>query len=546
MKREPLPRTSWAITLAATLTVTSCNPPAAPTPTVPASEASLPAIAYPELGSLDPDVQRHLAEVGATLQALEERPDATRSTSSTASIYGEAGITYLAYDFNDAAVACFAAAASLAPDQHAWRYYLAHARSDSGDAVGALATFREALALAPRHFPTLLHLARLEVSQQQLDAAQAHFEEAAAIDPKSAAPRIGLGRIALLRRDYEAARDHLEAGLRQAPEATSACYSLGLAYRGLGEPETAAKWMKRQGEARASFPDELLSAADQRVRGQRLHHDRGLRYFRAGDWRAATVHFRAAVAAGPADARTRMNLASALARGGAQQEAEQEFRHSLRLDPNNATAQFTYGTFLAQTGRDEQAVGHYRTSLQLDPENPDCHFNLANALRRLHRFEPATQHYRETLEREPLNATARLALALTHLRLGAIDAAYALLDESHAALPEDPRIANALARILAAAPETHAHLRNGPRAVALAAHARSRQNSVSHIETHAMALAEIGDFVGAQQLLADAIQAVRKSNTREPLRDLHAMRTAFAAGRPWRTPWRMDHPLLTP
>ncbi|MEM7166246.1 MAG: tetratricopeptide repeat protein [Planctomycetota bacterium] len=505
------------------------------------------AIAFPQLHGLDPAVRTHLEEVQKQLQ---------RATSD-AKVLGEAGLTYLAYKFNGAAASCFERAAEIAPDDRRWHYYRGHVLANDGATAAALAAFRKALELQPTDVPTLIHLARLELEQHDLENAARHFQAALVEAPETSAADVGLGRIALQRGDYDAARAHLEAALRRTPKATEACYSLGLAYRGLGKPQLAAQWMQRQGEARAGFPDPLLDAVEARIRGHRLHHDLGLRYFGAGEFETAVGYFRQAIESGAEDARTHMNLASALARWGDQthdpasaakrhQEAETHYLRALEIDPEGAVANYTYGTFLARKKLTANAVLHYQRALQRDTDNPDCHFNLANALRRLGRFRDARGHYEEVIRLQPLNATARFALALTHLRLGDVTAAHRLLAKSHAALPQDTRIATGLARILAAAPESHAGLRDGARAETLARWLRSRENSVTHIETHAMALADLGQFEAAASLIRSAMDAVEKQRRTELLPGLLAMLRSYEQRSPWRTPWRIDDPLLSP
>src|SRR5258708_27337908 len=138
-------------------------------------------IPFPELATLDPAVQRQLGDGRAELEAAVARPEA--SDAELALAYGTLGQLYHAYEFLDAAEACYQNAVALAPHDFVWRYSLAVVSQIKGETASALASLQAALALDPRNLPALLRLAELRLERRELPAAAALFKRAAAIDP---------------------------------------------------------------------------------------------------------------------------------------------------------------------------------------------------------------------------------------------------------------------------------------------------------------------------------------------------------------------------
>jgi len=98
--------------------------------------------------------------------------------------------------------------------------------------------------------------------------------------------------------------------------------------------------------------------------------------------------------------------------------------------------------------------------------------------------------------------------------------------------PQDGRLALQLARLLAAAPDSA--IRDGATALRLAEQLFSREQSLAHGETLAMALAEVGRFQQAAELQQSLIDAVRAQGRDELMPALQAALEDYAAERPYR------------
>jgi tetratricopeptide (TPR) repeat protein len=77
-----------------------------------------------------------------------------------------------------------------------------------------------------------------------------------------------------------------------------------------------------------------------------------------------------------------INLGSALARGGAYEEAEALLREAVRIDPATAPAQYHLGTVLEQTNRLDEATQALRAAADADPAYADPLYALARIYRR--------------------------------------------------------------------------------------------------------------------------------------------------------------------
>lgn len=188
---------------------------------------------------------------------------------------------------------------------------------------------------------------------------------------------------------------------------------------------------------------------------------------------------------------------------------EELYRRALELDlapRERASASFELATLLNGQGESDEALALYEAAISADPALTDPYFPLGNMLGQRHDYEGALAAYRQLLSLEPDHELARLGVATVLVLEGREREAVASLEEGLEVLPSSLGLTHTLARLLAAAKERA--VRNGARAVELAAQAARAVPSLEHAETLAMALAEAGRFDEAAklqgQLLEDA------------------------------------------
>ena len=486
----------------------------------------------PDLAVLEPHVQRQLQVAQTRLDdALSaEQPD----PAELSRLFGEQGQLYFAYSFEEAARACFINAQKLSAQAHRWAYYLGRLLRKAGDAEASRTQFERALALDPAYRPTSIALAELHIETNRLEEAEHLLNQVLKQNPESTPALFGLGRIASMRNEHDRAIAHLEAARRLDPGATEIHYPLGLAYRAQGDVEKAQYFLERRGAVKARVADPLMDEIRALATGRRAYQLIGNEAYLQGRYPEAVVAYLKALDADSTSTDLRLNLGAILLEVNNLESAYEQFLDVLRIEPDNARALFSIGTLRARQNQDREAVAYYQKALASDPDYTDAHFNLANAMLRLQRFDEAQAHFLRVAELDPLNGTARhgraVALIHGHRWQDALD----WLEEGRAELPENPLIANTLARMLAAFPVDA--LRDGPRALEIAQRLVQAQRSLFNVEALAMALAEVGRFEEAVTLQEEGLAAARQAGRQDLEPTLAANLARYRDARPSRTP----------
>jgi tetratricopeptide (TPR) repeat protein len=497
-------------------------------------------IPQPELGGVDQPVQEQIRAAQTALGGVLARSNS--SSVDRAREFGSLGEIYQAYGFNDAALACYQNAARLEPQSFRWQYYAGYLHQLNGDSESALREYQRAATLKPNSVSTMLRLGNLELGGNHLDSAKAWFVKAMAQRNPSSAALTGLGKIALSRHEYPAALKYFKEALAREPQASSIHYQLAMTYRALGDLEKMQENMQARGEAEPTIQDELLDEISALKQGKVGLLGRGSAAIREKRYADAIAAYRQMVDLYPSDAIAYMYLGVALAKAGKRSEALQQYGHAAQLDPNNASVHYNLGILLIDTGKEELAITHFRDAIRLDPGLADCHFQLANLLMRGRKDEEAGREYGIVASLEPQNGFARLMQAMAAIHVGAYGQGRSVLEAAALALPKDPDIANALARLLAAAPD--AAVRDEGRALRIteALVQSERGDGLEEGITWAMALASAGQFRKAAATQQAVMQQAGESRRPELARNLDL----YEHEKPCRRPWASDDPVFTP
>jgi tetratricopeptide (TPR) repeat protein len=362
------------------------------------------------------------------------------------------------------------------------------------------------------------------------------FSRALALDARVAAARIGLGRVALAARDYARAIEHLEAALTLDRGATSVHYSLATAYRAVGKIEQADAHLRQRGPGQIGPPDPLMQEVTDRLRSPVMFETRGDRALARGEFSTAVAAFRTGLELAPENLALRQKLATSLSLAGDVPGAVQQLQELLRRDPAFPSAHYTLGVLLQANGQTDLAIERFASAVQSEPTYLHARLQLAHALRSRGRFDPARKEYAAIIELDPRVAEARFGEAMSLANLERYDAARDRLNEGALLHPDRLEFVLALARLHAAAPD--ARVRDGARALMLAAELVKRQNSASARETMAMALAEAGRYHEALQWQRDAIATVDRDRQPNLARAMAANLKFFERRQPSRMPWR--------
>ena len=491
-------------------------------------------VLLPDLTGMAPPVQEQLREQFTTLSRIEA--DAAVPPDKRAAAYGDLGKLLLATESFGDAETCFLNALELNPADSRWGYYLAHAYRLQGESQQASSYFERTLQTRPDDIAALVWLGTVYLDQGRPVEAGPLFSRALALDARVAAAHVGLGRVALAARDYAGAIEHLEAALALDRGATSVHYSLATAYRATGQSERADVHLRQRGPGQIGPPDPLMQEVVDLLRSPVTFETRGDRALARGEFRAAVAAFRAGLELAPENLALRQKLATSLSLSGDVSEAVQQLQELLRRDPAFSSAHYTLGVLLQANGQTDLAIGRFASAVQYEPTYLHARLQLANALRSRGRYDPAREQYAAIIELDPRVAEARFGEAVSLAGLERYDDARDRLIEAARLHPDRLEFALALARLYAAAPD--ARVRDGARALTLAAELVKRQNSASARETMAMALAEAGRYDEALQWQRDAIATAERERQPNLAAAMLANLKLFERRQPSRLPWR--------
>ena len=551
------------ILLAAAATIAAVNSPAAAQEAAaqqapgksPDRKVDLLEVPPPELAGVDQPVQQQIRAAQTALAATLARSNSSNREKATA--FGSLGEIYQAYGFDDAALASYQNAAKLDPRSFRWEYYAGYLHQRNGDTDSALRQYQRASAVQPNNTTAMLRLGDLELSANHLDSAKSWFLKSMSVkptvvksttqpNPPSAAALTGLGKIALIEHRYPAALKYFKDALAREPKASSIHYQLAMTYRALGDPRQMQENLQARGDVEPTIQDPLLDEIALLKQGKVGLLERGSAAVHEKRFADAIASYRQLVHLYPTDPIAYMYLGVALAKAGKNSEALQQYAHASQLDPNNAPVHYNMGILLIDTGKEDLAITQFQEAIRVDPGLAASHFQLANLLMREKKDEEAGREYGTVASLEPQNGFARLMQAMASVHAGAYAQARSLLEEASLALPNDPDIANALARLLAAAPDPA--VRDESRALRIIQTLVQNQQGDGFEEgvTLAMALASAGQFQEAAETQRAIIRQLEELRKPDLARLLSQNLDLYEHGKPCRKPWASDDPVFTP
>jgi tetratricopeptide (TPR) repeat protein len=467
-------------------------------------------IPFPELEPLEAAVADHLREARRSFEAAPRA-----SSRDLADAYGALGRVFHAYEFFDAAEACYRNATQLRQNDATWLHLSAYLAQQTGRYEDSVTLYLAARRSSPNDHAATIHLGEAYLGLGRIADAREQFESQ--LERYPGAANAGLGEVALRQGRYREAVDYFETALTRMPSATSLHYSLGMAYRGLGRVDDARAHLQRRGAGGIRVADPIVDALQTLVRGERAFVMQGRRAYEARQFQAAADAFRKAAAAAPSSATPRVNLGLALAQLGDASGAGEQFEGALRLDPENREAHAGWGTVLARQGRDAEAIDHLRVAFRQLPSDTQIGGELVRALLKLSRKDEAIEVLTQVRNVDPDDESSLLSLSILLADRERYRDAVGLLDESYRRFPDRAPTATTLARLLASSPDLS--VRNGQRAFDLAAAVYKAEPTPVHGETIALALSEIGRCDEASEWMRRAIaEADRLKDQKESAR----------------------------
>jgi tetratricopeptide (TPR) repeat protein len=529
---------TYALVIAAFLLLGACSskPDA---PAKPSQTYTLREVTLPDLSHAAPSVQQQLRDGYAT---LKKKIDATATPpADLGAAYGQMGMLLLAAEYRGEAESALLNAQTFNPRDPRWPYYLGHLYKLKGDGQKSIAAFTRALELQPNDVPTLVWVGEGALDQGRADEAETYFAKALSLQPRSVAAQYGLGRAALARKDYSKAIEHLERAMALDPQATVIHYPLAMAYRGLGDQTKAQAHLSLRGSLALKPEDPMMDRVNALLNSALAYEVSGADALDHGDFKAAAESFRKGVEVEPKEPSLHHKLGTALALLGDRDGALEQFNQTLKLNPNFVKAHYSLAVIQADAGQTASAIQHLNAALKAEPGYVEARMLLAHVLRRSGQYEASLPEYDRIVKQDARLPEARFGYAAALIRLRRYADARDYLVDAMKVYPNELAFANALARVLAAAPDDK--VRDGRRALSTVQPVIAQVRARDMLETMAMAQAETGQFTEAVTWQKDAIAAAESSGRHDIAERISDNLRLYESRKPCRTPWRADEPL---
>lgn len=336
---------------------------------------------------------------------IREAYAAVLASPQSAAANGRLGMVLQAYRPEDPrAEVCYKRARRSDPDSFRWAYYLALAQGAQRNYEVAIPTLREALRLDAGYLPAQLKLGEWLLASGRTQEARVELEATARRHPDSAQVAYTLGRAREAMDDQSGAVEAYRRACELYPDFGPGHYSLGLAYRQLGDYGRAEKEFEIYKARRYNIPgvaDRFQAELDELYTKPGYLLELGVDLQRQGKVELAVAANQKALEFDPGLARAHINLISLYGRLKQYEKAEEHYQLAVALDPGAAESHYNYGVLLMQRGRYQDAENAFRKAVAAKPDYPDARNNLGDILQRQRRFPEAESEFRKAIGSRP-------------------------------------------------------------------------------------------------------------------------------------------------
>jgi len=290
------------------------------------------------------------------------------------------------------------AAVALLPRSPAANNNLGSALNSQGKSAEAEIAFRKAIALKPNHHRALCNLGYLLQQQRRFIDAEAAYREAISAKPDYAEAHNGLGAVL---NDGPHRHKDAEASFREAIRLNSkyaeAYNNLGIALMDQRRVDDAIEAYRKATQLKRHYTEAHINLGHA-LMAKRLTNE-------------AIAEFETAISINKHDPVAHNNYGDALMRNGQLDEAIIEFQRAIELKKDHVSPHNNLGNAWVAKGRLDDAIAEYRKAIDLDGDAPDPYCNLGIILTRKGRYKAAIDVYSDAMKRIPNNAKIRNAVA---------------------------------------------------------------------------------------------------------------------------------------
>lgn len=278
----------------------------------------------------------------------------------------------------------------------------------------------------PKNLTEVFGQGQQALQVNDLQKAEESFREVVHCDPKSAAAYVNLAVIEMRRKQWSAARGHLDRAERLAPNMSGIHLDKGLLYF-------------KQGDYRTAIPE--LSVAARQSPSIQSRYLLGLSYFLTGDYTSARETLSPDWNSQSGNLVYLYVLGIAAEQSGNKSLSDQAFGRLLEIGGDSPGFHLLKAKAYLNRGQPDDAIPELEKAIAKDPKLPFGHFNLGWAYSKKHDYPRARQEFLKDIALEP-------DVPYSYEQLGAMDlflGNYAEAQQYYKqALARDPRLPSSL------------------------------------------------------------------------------------------------------
>lgn len=515
----------------------------------PLQVSELQPIPHPILDKADPGVQSHLQEEKLRFDEATH-PDRSPGRAHFAQAYSRLARVYHAYQFSDAALACYLNLNHVQPDVYPCLYAIGkiyHSQGRFSLALDYLLRARE-IANGLNDTPASVKLAMncligdACLKENRLSEAYKAFETAKTLNPESAFAWHGIGLIHSINGHSNEAISALEQALKLQPQATVGRVLLVREYRKAGRIEKAMdaqQGLKNNRTTPFTFYDPILSQDVMPLnRSAESAHRSALRAMEQGNLELAVELFNTALNLNPALTLAKANLAGILLKLNQTEKAESWAREIISEQPDNGSFYTLLGVTLLKQAAFKEAYTIFERAHDLEPTNAKPVYWIGASLSWQRRHDEALALFQKACDLDPGDPQAHIAKAVMLSALERHDEAVQLLTRCYELFPHSISVKLHLAQGLSAFRTSQ--IESSTKALELALPIFEQLKSVPAAVAVAMAYAANKDFAKAIEVQQWAIEQAAQQGYAFDLPWLKRTMQQFQNESICQEPWNRD------
>ena len=297
--------------------------------------------------------------------------------------------------------------------------------------------FGRAVSLQPNNYRAHAYLGSTYLRQEKVVEARKSFEKVLSLNPDNAAAHYNLGVISLIGRNSSAALPHFAAVVKANASDTAGLIGLLECQLDLKQTAAADESARKLGALLPSTSPALLQI--------------GTTLADVGDYPSALAMFRKFVAGNPDSFDGHYNLALAMLRTGAFDDAAVELEAILGRIPK-AEAYNLLGDVEEKRGHADKALRAFEQAAQMDPRNEDFTIDYGSALINAGDLNRAVPVFAQAAGNWPHSVRSRLGLASAYYLAGKHEECARVLLEGIAVQPNATPLYDLLGKTFEAVP----------------------------------------------------------------------------------------------